>query len=84
MSTPVNYYIGIARGNDQINVDQLTVGTATAGASVDIEVRIQINNGTALTNVNDKDAVNALEMIRQFILEGNPFSAGANLPGPAP
>ena len=84
MSTPVNYYIGIARGNDQINVDQLTVGTATAGASVDIEVRIQINNGTGLTNLNAADVIFALEMFKLYILEGNPWSSGANLPGPAP
>lgn len=76
MSVAVNYYLGIRR--DQQHAGQVAVGTTTGGTNADIEVRIQIDNGTATTGMTKMDAVRLLEVIREYVA-GNGVAGG--LPG---
>lgn len=75
----VNYYLGIKR-NAALNVNNVVAGTATAGTAVDIEVRLQINDGSNATGLQRLDAVKALEVIEAFIQSGGNNHDGANLP----
>lgn len=76
----VNYYLGLRRG-DSANPGNVQVGTATVGTAVDVEVRIQINNGSNATGITRKDAVQLLDQIRWFIEQGGiTGSLGTDLP----
>jgi hypothetical protein len=63
MSTPVNYYIGYKRGSSAAEGDTVDVGTTTGGTAVDVEVRIQIDNGTSTTGITRLDVRLLLEKI---------------------
>jgi hypothetical protein len=75
----VNYYLGMKRGADMKPVN-VVIGTATAGTAVDVEVRIQINDGSNATNITRKDAIVILERIEQYINSGGFPSLGTDLP----
>lgn len=82
MSTPVNYYLYVARGKLDDNLGGVTSSTSTGGTSGDIEVRMQIDNGTTTTGLTKFDALRALKMFEHFI-ESNGIqsgSPGTNLP----
>lgn len=75
----VNYYLGLQRGGI-MDPESVTAGTSSAGTAVDLEVRIQINNGTTATNITRKDCVELLDVILAFINGGGSAGGGANLP----
>ena len=75
----VNYYLGVKR-NALLNVNNVVAGTATAGTAVDVEVRLQINDGSNATGLLRLDAIKALEVIEAVIQSGGLNHAGANLP----
>lgn len=79
MSTPVNYYLSMKRG-DNNNPFAITSGTTTVGATADIELRMQIDNGTSTTGLRRLDVKKALETILAFVESGGLNHAGANLP----
>lgn len=75
----LNYFIGLKRGAAN-NPNLVVAGTTTAGTAVDVEVRLQINNGTSATNLTKKDAVLLLGILEDFIENGGINHNGANLP----
>jgi len=75
----LNYFLGVKRG-DPLNVNNVVSGTATAGTAVDVEVRLQINDGANATGLTRKDAQIALEILEAFIESGGNNHSGANLP----
>lgn len=79
MSTPVNYYIGLKRGANSY-ADTVTVGTTTAGTAVDVEVRMQIDNGTGVTGLTRKDVVKILDLLEKYVIQGGFDFKGTNLP----
>lgn len=75
----VNYYLGVKRGAP-LNVNNVVAGTSTAGTAVDVELRLQINDGSNATGLTRKDAILAIEILEAFIESGGNNHAGANLP----
>lgn len=75
MSTPVNYYIGIARGAIQKGDGNVSVSATTQGTAVDVEVRLQIDNGTKKTGLLELDAEIMLRTIMNYII-GNGIAGG--------
>jgi hypothetical protein len=77
----VNYYLGFKRGATAASPTiSIVTGTSSAGTAVDVEVRIQINDGTNATNITRKDVNILLDGIESFINSGGLNHAGANLP----
>lgn len=74
-----NYYLGVQRGAPFTD-SSITAGTSSNGASSDIEIRMQINNGSANTGLTREDTILALKLFTNFIAEGGINGAGANLP----
>lgn len=75
----VNYYLGLKKGAE--NKPFLVVaGTTTSGTAVDVEVRIQINDGSNATNITRKEVNILMDTIEEFINSGGLNHAGANLP----
>jgi len=80
MSTPVNYYHGMKRGKGN-NPGDVVVATTTQGSAVDVEVRLQIDNGTATTGLTIIDVKKILETIlAEIVQRGITGSLGTNLP----
>lgn len=77
----VNYYIGVKRGAP-LSLNAVVAGTASAGTAVDVEVRMQINDGANATGLRRKEALIALEIIEAFIENGGANHDGQNLPIP--
>jgi hypothetical protein len=75
MSTPVNYYLYLARGQSA-NEGNVTASTSTGGTSGDVEVRLQIDNGTTTTKLKKIDAILQLRTIIRYI-ESNAIQDGA-------
>lgn len=75
----VNYYAGLKRGGSN-KVFDVVSGTSSAGTAVDIEVRMQINDGTNATGITSLDVELALAAIREYINSSGVNHAGANLP----
>jgi len=76
----VNYYLGAKRGSN-INPFGVTAGASTAGTAVDVELRIQINNGSAATGITRKDVNLLIEKLRAYINSGGAVGiAGTDLP----
>jgi len=70
------YYLGLKNGQE-FNPENVTAGTSTAGAAVDVEVRLETANG-----LNRNASVLALAQIIAFIEQGGQGpGGGANLPG---
>ncbi len=79
MSTPVNYFLGLKMG-DPLNVNNVQLGTSTLGSAADVEVRLQIDNGTATTGLTRLQAYKCLEIIEAFIQSGGNNHDGQFLP----
>ena len=79
-----NFYLGLQLGKDFNPENVVAVSNVSAGpgngTAADVEVRIQINNGSNATNITRKDVVLALELIKAFIEGNGSAGAGANLP----
>ncbi len=76
----VNYYLGLKRGASN-NPGNVVAGTSSGGTAADVEVRIQINNGSTATGITRRDTILLLEAIQDYIEQGGiTGSAGANLP----
>jgi hypothetical protein len=74
-----NFYLGLVRGANN-NPFAVTAGNASAGTAVDVEVRMQTNNGAVATGLTRKDVNLLLDTIRAFINSSGLNEAGANLP----
>ncbi len=79
MSTPVNYYLGLKMGA-AMNPNLVVMATSTQGSSVDVEVRIQIDNGTSTTGITRLHVLKLLEIIEANIESGGNNHDGQNLP----
>lgn len=75
----VNYYLGVKRGAP-LNVNNVVASAATAGTAVDVEVRLQINDGANATGLTRKDAMIAIEVLEAFIESGGNNHSGSFLP----
>jgi len=80
----LNYYIGLQYGKD-FNVENVVAQSSVnagpaAGTAADVEVRIQINNGSSASGITKKDAVLMLTQIIAWIEGNGSAGAGANLP----
>lgn len=76
----VNYYVGFKRGAAVASPFLATVGTSSAGTAVDVEVRMQIDNGSGPTGLTRKDVNILLDGIEDYINSGGLNHAGASLP----
>lgn len=81
MSVAVNYYLYVARGKTD-QPGNVTSATASGGTAGDIELRMQIDNGTGTTGLTKKDVLLAMELFEQYILSNWPTGSGqgTNLP----
>lgn len=79
MSTPVNYYIGVKMG-DPLNVNNVQTGTSTLGSAADVELRMQIDNGTSTTGLTRLHALKCMEILEAFIESGGNNHDGQFLP----
>lgn len=68
------YYLGRKYGDDA-NAEKVVAGTSSAGASVDVEVRLETGN-----TMTKKGAIEQLEVIINFINGNGQNGSGANLP----
>lgn len=75
----VNYYIGLKRGASN-NPGGITATTATVGTAVDVELRMQTNDGSTATGLTRLDVIKIMETLEAFIAQGGLNGAGANLP----
>lgn len=75
MSTPVNYYIGIPRG--KFNLAAVIAAAVSQTTAVDVEIRMQIDNGTTTTKLTKEDVVIAMRTLEQYLLSNG-------LPGGTP
>ena len=80
MSTPVNYYMAVRRGVNN-NPGSVTFATTTQGASADVELRMQIDNGTSTTGLTIMDVMKILELFEQTVVQrGITGNLGLDLP----
>ncbi len=81
MSVAVNYYLYIARGKS-FGPGNITAATASGGTAGDVELRMQIDNGTSTTGLTKEDVILALKQFEVYILSNWPPSAtaGTDLP----
>lgn len=68
-----NYYLGLKRGQNLMDV---VAATSTGGTATDIELRIQINDGTNATGITKKDVFLLLEILEQYV-NSNAFTGGS-------
>lgn len=80
MSTAVNYYLSLARG--KLKVGDVTANTSSQNTSADVEIRMQIDNGSTTTGLTREDVIQAMRTMEAYLLSnGIPGgSAGTNLP----
>jgi len=78
----LNYYLGLKRGADN-HLGNVVAGTSSSGTAVDVEVNIQINNGSNATGITRLDVNLLLRQILEYIDSGalNNGTLGADLPG---
>lgn len=74
-----NFYAGVKRGQNMI-LDNVVSGTSSAGTAVDVEINMQLNDGTNAIGLTRQDVNLAIEILRAFINSGGVNAAGANLP----
>ncbi len=75
----VNYYLGVKRGAN-LSINQVTAAASTAGTAVDVEVRLQINDGSNATGLTREGALLAMEVLESFIESGGNNHDGQFLP----
>ena len=77
----VNYYLGLKRGKQGTNAGDVVIATSTQGTAVDVELRIQINDGVNPTNIKNIDVLMIIEAFEYFVTtRGVPGSLGTDLP----
>ena len=80
----LEYYYALSRG--QAFNPELVVVTSSAnagpaqGTAADVELRVQINNGSANTNITREEVLLLVENIKNFFLGNGAGGAGANPP----
>jgi len=75
----LNYYLGLSRGAN-LRPEEVTAGTTSAGTAVDVELNIQINNGTTATGIRRKEVLLLLKGLENYINNGGLQGAGTYLP----
>ena len=75
----VNYYLGLKRGAP-FNVNGVSAATTSAGTAADVEVRIQINDGSNATGITRLDVQKLLEILEAFVESGGKNHDGQFLP----
>lgn len=76
----VNYYLGLARGSNA-NPLGVTLGTSSAGTAVDVELRVQMDNGSNATGVTRQDVNLLVTTILDLVNSGGVKGiAGTDLP----
>jgi hypothetical protein len=77
----INFYVGLPRGALNERAEAVVSGTASAGTAVDLEIRMQIDNGVSgATGLTRKDAVVLAQMLTKYIQQGGFDFKGTNLP----
>lgn len=74
-----NRFLGVKRGAP-LNVHAVVHSTGSAGTAVDVEVRLQLNDGSTATGLLRKDVLLALEVLMDFVAAGGENGNGADLP----
>lgn len=74
-----NFYIGVKRGA-KLSINEVLAGQATSGTAVDVELRMQINDGANPTGLLRKDVLLAIEILESFVENGGNNHDGQNLP----
>lgn len=75
----INYYLGLQRGAGN-STFLVVAGTVSATTSVDVELRLQIDNGTNATGLTKKDVLTLLETLEGYIISTGANGAGTFLP----
>lgn len=75
----INYYAGLKRGANSY-ADTVVTGTSTAGTAVDVEVRMQIDNGSGPTGLTRLDVAKLLDLLEKHVVQGGFDNKGTNLP----
>ena len=81
----LNYYYGLSRGQN-FNPENVVVTATTSagpaqGTAADVEVRVQINNGSSASGITREDVRLLLLTVLEFFDGNGAAGAGANLPG---
>ena len=76
----LNYYLGLTRAALD-NPGLVTNGTASAGTGADVEIRIQMNNGTINSGITKKDVHRMVCTILQYI-DSSGDARGGGAPAP--
>ena len=63
----LNYYYGIARGQVDGVGDLVVVGTSSGGTAADVELRVQMNDGTNPRSLALIDVLNLLKTIEHYL-----------------
>ena len=63
----LNYYYGIARGQLDGVGDYVVVDTASGGTAADVELRVQMNNGTNPTSITLLEVCEFLETFKHYL-----------------
>lgn len=74
-----NRYLGLKRGAP-FNIGLVVAGASTAGTAVDVELRMQINDGSNATGLTRLDVLKIMEILEAYIESGGKNHAGVNLP----
>ena len=75
----LNYYLSLRRGAN-FRPEEVVAGTAPLGITADVEVNIQINDGTVNTGIRRKEVTQILRVIEAYIQQGGLQGAGTYLP----
>ena len=75
----LNYFWGVKRG-DPNNPDLITPTTATVGTAADVEIRVQINNGSNATGMTNLDVIRALDIMKQVFANRGVNHSGTDVP----
>lgn len=76
----VNYYLGLKRGYGT-NPGAVVYNTSSGNTAADVELRIQINDGSNATGITRKDVLLLIDVLEDFIVQGGiTGDAGTDLP----
>lgn len=71
-------FAGLMRGQDG-QVDSVVTGTSST-STLNVEIRVQTDDGTAVTGITRSEVARLLDTIARFYEQGGLNHAGANLP----
>jgi len=75
----LNYYLSLRRGAN-MRPEKVVAGTSPLGITADVEVNIQINDGSVATGIRRKEVIQLLKVIEAYINDGGVQGAGTYLP----